>query len=131
MLTDRIESGWISAFARVFDLCAIRRGETVVILSESQSRPLNVHLAELALGQLGLQWAEIRVPTPVHPAGPVMRSTGGSQALNGQDWAVGALAGRQAFEPRLVLAEHRVDIDHEAAEIVMAVAHRLPDVELG
>ncbi len=93
MLTDRIESGWVEAFARVFDLCAMRAGESIVILSESQSRPLNVHLAELALGQMGLRWAEMRVPTPLHPAGPVIRSTGGCQALNGQDWAVRALAG--------------------------------------
>lgn len=92
MLSDRIESGWIDAFARVFEMCAIRRGEAVVILSETQSRALNVHLAELALGQMRVPFFHLRVPTPPHPAGPIIRSTGASLALEGQTLAVRALA---------------------------------------
>ena len=48
MLTDRIEPGWIDAFEEVFSLCKMRKEETIAILSETQSRALNVHLAELA-----------------------------------------------------------------------------------
>ncbi len=92
MLTDRIESGWIDAFAAVFDMCAMRTGETIVILSETQSRPLTVHLAELGLGALKLPYYRITVPTPPMPAGPVVRSSGASQALTGQTAAVQALA---------------------------------------
>ncbi len=92
MLTDTIESRWISAFAEVFELCKISKEETVVVLSESQSRPLNVHLAELALGQLGLNHFSIKVPTPADAPGPVIRSSGACQALNGQEATVKALA---------------------------------------
>lgn len=92
MITDRIEPGWIDAFAEVFTLCKIRTDEQVVILSESQSRPLNVHLAELALASLGVQYYHVKVPTPRSPAGPIIRSSGASLALTGQTGAVAALA---------------------------------------
>lgn len=92
MLNDRIETGWIDAFAQVFQLCKIRADETVVILTETQSRPLNLHLAQLALGQLGLSYFHINVPSPTAGPGPIIRSSGASLALTGQDVAVRALA---------------------------------------
>ena len=92
MFTDRIEGRWINAFAEVFQLCKMRKDEHIAILSESQSRALNVHLAELALEALGLNYFNIKVPTPADVDGPVIRSSGASQALNGQDKAVAALA---------------------------------------
>ncbi len=92
MLTDRIESAWIDAFLAVFQLCRIRADEQVAILSETQSRPLNVHLAELALGRLGLSHVHLQVPTPPVAAGPIIRSSGASLALTGQRIAVEALA---------------------------------------
>ncbi len=92
MLSDRIESGWIAGFAEVFERCAMRAGEDIVLLAESQSRALNVELAELALGQLGLRHYRLTVPTPLHPAGPIVRSSGASQALAGQAGVVRALA---------------------------------------
>lgn len=92
MLVDRIESNWIESFANVFELCKMRRDESIVILAESQSRPLNLHLAELALGKLGLPHFRVTVPTPPHPEGPIVRSSGASQALNRQRAATRALA---------------------------------------
>jgi len=91
MLVDRVESGWVNAFAQVFQLCAMRPSESIVVLAETQSRRVNLRLAELALGQLGLPHYRITVPTPNHPGGPVVRSSGASQALNGQAGAVAAL----------------------------------------
>lgn len=92
MLTNIVEYRWVQAFAEVFQLCKMQKNETIVILSESQSRPLNVHLAELALGQLGLNFYSIKVPTPAYEKGPIIRSSGSSQALNGQESAVKALS---------------------------------------
>ena len=91
MLSNHIQSQWISAFATVFDLCKIRKNETVVILSESQSRQLNIQLCELALGQLGLNYFHISVPTPQAVSGPIIRSSGACVSLNNQDKAVAAL----------------------------------------
>ncbi len=45
MLADRIEAKWIDAFCEIFERCAVKAGDTAAILSETQSRALNVHLA--------------------------------------------------------------------------------------
>lgn len=81
MFADRIEGKWIDTFCEVFARCAVKRGDTAAILSETQSRSLNVHLAELALLRLGARPFHVVVPTPrnLHPV-PV-RSTGASEAI--------------------------------------------------
>jgi 2,5-dihydroxypyridine 5,6-dioxygenase len=92
MLTDRLEGKWIDLFAEVFALCKVERDEPCAILSESQSRPLNVQLAELALHRLGAKYFHIAVPTGRQSAPVPIRSTGASTALRGLDGAVAALA---------------------------------------
>jgi len=91
MLADRIEGKWIDAFEQVFTLCKVKRGEQVAILSETQSRALNVQLAELALHRLGATAFHVVVPTPPQDAPVPVRSTGASQALTGQTAAINAL----------------------------------------
>jgi len=81
MFTDRIEAKWIDAFCEVFERCAVKRGDTAAILSETQSRQLNVQLAELALARLGARAFHIVVPTPRNPHPVGVRSTGSSEAL--------------------------------------------------
>lgn len=93
MPPNRIEAKWIDAFARVFELCAVKRGESVALLSESQSRPLNVSLAELALARLGARWFHVVLPTPAQTAPVPVRSTGASNALQGLEPAIAALKG--------------------------------------
>jgi len=92
MLTDRLETAWIDAFSAVFELCKIRADEQTVILSETQSRPLTIRLAELSLNHLGLSAFHLQVPTPFSTTGPLVRSTGASLALTGQKLAVETLA---------------------------------------
>src|SRR5215207_10768111 len=96
MLSDRIEAKWIDAFCEIFERCAVKRGDTAAILSETQSRALNVHLAELALLRLGARPFHVVVPTPrnAHPV-PV-RSTGASEAL-GQLAPVVSALGQAGF----------------------------------
>jgi 2,5-dihydroxypyridine 5,6-dioxygenase len=83
MLADRIEAKWIDAFCEVFARCAVRPGDTAAILSETQSRALNVQLAELALLRLGARPFHLIVPSPVQRHPVPVRSTGASEALNG------------------------------------------------
>jgi 2,5-dihydroxypyridine 5,6-dioxygenase len=92
MLSDRIEAAWIDAFATVFGQCAVQAGDAVAILSETQSRSLNVHLAELALLRLGARAFHVVVPTPPQKAPVPVRSTGASQSLGGLRPVVGALS---------------------------------------
>jgi 2,5-dihydroxypyridine 5,6-dioxygenase len=91
MLADRIEGKWIDAFCETFARCGVKPGDCAAILSETQSRPLNVHLAELALLRLGVRPFHIVVPTPRNPHPVPVRSTGASVALGGLAPVVSAL----------------------------------------
>jgi len=82
---------WVATFADLFEKCAIRKDEDIVLLSERASRPVNIEIAKLALGQMGLDFLHIEVPTPPEPAGPIVKSSGASVALQGQKLAIDAL----------------------------------------
>jgi 2,5-dihydroxypyridine 5,6-dioxygenase len=93
MLQEIIEPAWVDAFEAVLARCALRSGDTVAVLSESQSRPVLPQLATLAAARLGCQTFEITVPTRFDGAGPPVRSTGASNALQQIAPVVAALAG--------------------------------------
>lgn len=92
MLNDRIEHRWIACFQRVFELCRVAEGDEVALLSETQSRALNIELARLALERLGARTFEVVVATPPQGAPVPVRSTGASQALKGHEAALASLA---------------------------------------
>jgi 2,5-dihydroxypyridine 5,6-dioxygenase len=81
MLSDRIEGKWIDAFCELFEKCAVNKGDTAAILSETQSRQLNVQLAELALLRIGARPFHVVLPTPRNPYSVPVRSTGASTAI--------------------------------------------------
>src|ERR1044072_1020115 len=91
MLADRIEGKWIDAFTEVFERCAVKPGDTAAILSETQSRQLNVQLSELALLRIGAKPFHIVVPTPRNRHPVPVRSTGASEAIGGLAPVVNAL----------------------------------------
>jgi 2,5-dihydroxypyridine 5,6-dioxygenase len=93
MISDRIEGKWIDLFADVFARCKVGAGDVCAVLSESQSRALNVQLAELALARLGARPFHVIVPTARQTAPVPVRSTGASVALENLAPAVSALAG--------------------------------------
>jgi 2,5-dihydroxypyridine 5,6-dioxygenase len=141
MLTDRIEAHWIDAFEATFEACKLSKGETAVILSETQSRALSVHLTELALARMGVTFFHLQVPTPAPKAPAILRSTGTCLALGGQDNAVAALASADfvvdltleglmhARETRTILqgGARILNISNEHPE---ALARCLPDDDL-
>ncbi|MEO8716590.1 MAG: peptidase M29 [Burkholderiales bacterium] len=92
MTADRLEGKWIDLFAEVFARCKVATGDACAILSESQSRALNVQIAELALHRLGARPFHVVVPTPRQLAPVPVRSTGASIALQGLAPALQALA---------------------------------------
>lgn len=53
MIADRIEGKWMDLFAGFFARCKVGAGDACAILSESQSRALNLQLAELGLARFG------------------------------------------------------------------------------
>ncbi len=86
-----LEASWLDAFLQTFDRCAIGNDETVVVLTEQQTRTDLLQLAELALAQLKRRYFRLSLPTPASLAGPLVRSTGASLALGKQQVAVDAL----------------------------------------
>lgn len=91
MLQERIEGKWLAAFRRVFALNGIGKGTKVAILSETQSRPVLVHLSELAAYDLGAEFCMIQMPTPPQTAPVPVKSTGTSWAIAGNRAVVEAL----------------------------------------
>jgi 2,5-dihydroxypyridine 5,6-dioxygenase len=91
VLADRIEARWIDAFEHSFRLCKAEAGMPVALLAESQSRALNLDLAELALLRLGCRPYRLVVPTPPQAAPVPVRSTGASRALAGHPAVLAAL----------------------------------------
>jgi len=81
LLSNRLEGKWIECFERVFALCKIARGDAIAILSETQSRQINVQLAELALHRIGARPFHLVVPTPQLETPIPIRSTGASNAV--------------------------------------------------
>ena len=92
MLRERIEGKWIDAFADVFARCGVQTGDSVAILSETQSRQINVDLSELALLRLGCRPFHLIVPSARLAAPAPVRSTGASDALQQLAPVVNALA---------------------------------------
>lgn len=92
MFADRIEGKWIDLFAEVFGRCKVAPGDVCAILSETQSRSLNVQLAELALLQLKARPFHVIVPTPRQSSPVPIRSTGASAALQDLSPAWAALS---------------------------------------
>ena len=91
MFSDRVEAKWIDMFCEVFGLCKILEGDTVAILSESQSRKLNVSLVELALLRLGAKLFHVQLPTSPQISSIPIRSTGASNSVQGIKAVVTAL----------------------------------------
>jgi 2,5-dihydroxypyridine 5,6-dioxygenase len=91
MLRDRAEPAWLAAFAEVLRLCRATPGEPVCLLAESQSRDLNIELAELAALQLGLRPFRCVLPTPAATAPVPVRSTGASRAIQAHPAALAAI----------------------------------------
>jgi 2,5-dihydroxypyridine 5,6-dioxygenase len=92
MLQERLEAPWLAAFEAVLSRCALRAGDTVAVLSESQSRPVLPQLARLAAARMGCNVFSIEVPTHFEP-GPPVRSTGACTSLRQLAPVVSALAG--------------------------------------
>jgi 2,5-dihydroxypyridine 5,6-dioxygenase len=131
MLNDRIEHRWVESFVRAFALCRVESGDEVAILSETQSRPILVHLSELALQRLGAAAFHIVLPTPPHDGPIPVRSTGTTTAIRGIGAVVKALAASRMIVDCTVEgtlhAPERAAILAEGARIFM-ISNEHPEV---
>ena len=93
MLQESIEPAWLDAFDAVLGRCGLQAGDTVAVLSESQSRPVLPQLARLAAARRGAQVFSLVLPSTFSPHLPIARSTGASPVLRQIAPVVSALAG--------------------------------------
>lgn len=93
MLQESLEPAWLDAFEAVLGRCGLQAGDTVAVLSESQSRPILPELARLAAARRGAQVFSLVLPSVFSTQLPVARSTGASPVLRRIAPVVSALAG--------------------------------------
>lgn len=91
MLQERIEGKWLACFRRVFTLNGIGKGTKVALISETQSRPVLIHLSELALYDLGADFCMISMPSPPQTAPVPVKGTGTSLAIQHNRAAIEAM----------------------------------------
>ena len=91
MLQERIEGKWLACFRRVFTLNGIGKGTTAALIHETQSRPVLVHLSEIALHDLGADFCMLMMPTPPQTAPVPVKGTGTSLAVQGNRAAIEAM----------------------------------------
>ena len=90
----RVQERWLRTFETIFRRCQVAPGEVVRVLAETDSRPINIELAELALARLGAVPVRITVPSlPVTTPVPV-RSTGASHVIQHMKPVLAALSGQ-------------------------------------
>ena len=85
------EGAWLESFTELFGMCRASPDETITLLTETQSRAVNVVLAKHALDGMKLTYQTVTVVTGSPSRGPIIRSTGASTVLDGQDDAVSRL----------------------------------------
>lgn len=131
MLVESIEAKWLACFKQVFKLCGVQPGDRVAVLSETLSRAVNVKLAELALVDLGAQAFHVVLPSPPQKVPVAVRSTGSSQAIQGNPAVVAALRASQlvvdcTVEGLLHAPELRSILDGGAR--VMMISNEHPEI---
>ena len=131
MLQQRVESGWIGCFETAFSLCGVKPGDTAAILSQTQSRPVNVQLSELALMRLGARVFHIVLPAAGLTAPVPVRSTGASDAIGFLQPVVSALGG-VSFVADLTVEGllHAAELPHilAAGARVLMVSNEHPEI---
>ena len=92
MLNENVEGKWIDCFEKSFLMSGVTKGNTVAIISESQSRKVLIELSEQALLRIGAKPLNISVPTPKLKDLIPVRSTGSCYAFEGYDTILPALS---------------------------------------
>ncbi|MCT8973949.1 peptidase M29 [Microbaculum marinisediminis] len=84
---------WVKMFHESFQLSGVEPGQMVAIVSESQSNPVLVRLAELGLGLCGARVVTVTVPSAAVRTVQPIRSTGTAAAYDDYGMLLNAIAG--------------------------------------
>ncbi|WP_298052702.1 peptidase M29 [uncultured Paenalcaligenes sp.] len=89
----QVQDRWIHTFEKIFQKCKVQPNEVVRILCETDSRPINVMLSELALARMGAIPVQIKVPSLAVETPVPVRSTGASHVIQNMRPVMDALSG--------------------------------------
>ena len=88
---DKIQTYWKESFLELVQLCKIKKDEKVIVLTETTSRVIIFQLLEAALKKTDLTFTHIDIPTKPYKLEPIIKSTGASNILDGENQYVSKL----------------------------------------
>ena len=88
---DKIQTYWKESFLELVQLCKIKKDEKIIVLTETISREINFQLLEAALKQTNLTFTHIDIPTKPYKLEPIIKSTGASNILDGENQYISKL----------------------------------------
>ena len=88
---EKIQNYWKESFLELVQLCKINKDEKIIVLTETISRDINFQLLETALKQANLTFTHIDIPTKPYKLEPIIKSTGASNILDGENQYISKL----------------------------------------
>ena len=88
---DKIQTYWKESFLELVQLCKIKKDEKIIVLTETISREINFQLLKAALKQTDLTFTHIDIPTKPYKLEPIIKSTGASNILDGENQYISKL----------------------------------------
>ena len=88
---EKIQNHWKESFLELVQLCKINKDEKIIVLTETISRDINFQLLETALKQANLTFTHIDIPTKPYKLEPIIKSTGASNILDGENQYISKL----------------------------------------
>lgn len=90
---ENIQDYWMEPFSTLVELCKIKSHENIILLKETLSRELNVTLLEKAFKENGHKYTVIEILSKSSLIDPIIKSTGASNILDGNDHYLQKLMG--------------------------------------
>ena len=128
---ENIQDYWMEPFSTLVELCKIKSHENIFLLKETLSRELNVTLLEKAFKQNGLKYTVIEILSKSSLIDPIIKSTGASNILDGNDHYLQKLMGNNVIfdlsKEGLMHSKQTKDILSSGARI-MSISDEHPEI---
>ena len=128
---ENIQDYWMEPFSKLVELCKIKSHEKIILLKETLSRELNVTLLEKAFKENGLKYSVIEILSKSSLIDPIIKSTGASNILDGNDHYLQKLMGNNVIfdlsKEGLMHSKQTKDILSSGARI-MSISDEHPEI---
>ena len=128
---ENIQDYWMEPFSTLVELCKIKSHEKIILLKETLSRELNVTLLEKAFKENCLKYTVIEILSKSSLIDPIIKSTGASNILDGNDHYLQKLMGNNVIfdlsKEGLMHSKQTKDILSSGARI-MSISDEHPEI---